>query len=172
MVQKINPHPAPGCNRSPSYFVFSKDAILGSVPSIASEVLVLPICFREIKLEWPILISASPRVELCLPITTRSCLTKYSNSFPWIFAIAGGPPPRSDNGVLSLFFKDDPEAGEELVNRVSNYLPYFLIKFVTNQFLICSFRVPVGILIVLVTILKSILFQKLFFPFTIWKKFY
>ena len=86
----------------------------------AKKFVFLPICFREIKLEWPILISASPRVELCLPITTRSCLTKYSNSFPWIFAIAGGPLPRSDNGVLSLFFKDDPEAGEELVNRVSN----------------------------------------------------
>ena len=40
MVQKINPHPAPGCNRSPPYYVFSKDAILGSVPSISSEVLV------------------------------------------------------------------------------------------------------------------------------------
>ena len=41
MVQKINPHPAPGCNRSPPYYVFSKDAILGSVPSISSEVLGL-----------------------------------------------------------------------------------------------------------------------------------
>ena len=40
MVQKIYPHPAPGCNRSPPYYVFSKDAILGSVPSISSEVLV------------------------------------------------------------------------------------------------------------------------------------
>ena len=39
MVQKINLHPAPGCNRSPPYYVFSKDAILGSVPSISSEVL-------------------------------------------------------------------------------------------------------------------------------------
>ena len=39
MVQKINPHPAPGCNRSPPYYVFSKDTILGSVPSISSEVL-------------------------------------------------------------------------------------------------------------------------------------
>ena len=38
MVQKINPHPAPGCNRTP-YYVFSKDAILRSVPSISSEVL-------------------------------------------------------------------------------------------------------------------------------------
>ena len=41
MVQKINPHPAQGCNRSPPYYVFSKDAILGSVPSISSEVLGL-----------------------------------------------------------------------------------------------------------------------------------
>ena len=41
MVQKINPHPAPGCNRSPPYYVFSKDAILGSIPSISSEVLAL-----------------------------------------------------------------------------------------------------------------------------------
>ena len=42
MVQKINPHPAPGCNRSPPpYYVFSKDANLGSVPSISSEVLDL-----------------------------------------------------------------------------------------------------------------------------------
>jgi hypothetical protein len=41
MVQKINPHPAPGCNRSPPYYVFSKDAIVGSVPSISSEVLAL-----------------------------------------------------------------------------------------------------------------------------------
>ena len=43
MVQKINPHPAPGCNRSPPppYYVFSKDAILGSVPSISSKVLDL-----------------------------------------------------------------------------------------------------------------------------------
>ena len=41
MVQKINPHPATGCNRSPPYYVFSKDTILGSVPSISSEVLVL-----------------------------------------------------------------------------------------------------------------------------------
>ena len=41
MEQKINPHPAPGCNRSPHYYVFSKDAILGSVPSISSEVLDL-----------------------------------------------------------------------------------------------------------------------------------
>ena len=41
MVQKINPHPAPGCNRSPLYYVLSKDAILGSVPSISSEVLAL-----------------------------------------------------------------------------------------------------------------------------------
>ena len=41
MVQKINPHPAPGCNRSPPYYVFSKDAILGSVPFISSEVLGL-----------------------------------------------------------------------------------------------------------------------------------
>ena len=39
MVQKINPHPAPGCNRSPPYYVFSKDAKLGSVLSISSEVL-------------------------------------------------------------------------------------------------------------------------------------
>ena len=39
MVQKINPHPAPGCNRSSPYYVFSKDAILESVPSISSEVL-------------------------------------------------------------------------------------------------------------------------------------
>ena len=39
MVQKINPHPAPGCNRSPPYHVFSKDAIRGSVSSISSEVL-------------------------------------------------------------------------------------------------------------------------------------
>jgi hypothetical protein len=39
MVQKINPHPAPRCNRSPTYYVFSKDATLGSVPSISSEVL-------------------------------------------------------------------------------------------------------------------------------------
>ena len=39
MVQIINTHPAPGCNRSPPYYVFSKDAILGSVPSISSEVL-------------------------------------------------------------------------------------------------------------------------------------
>ena len=42
MVQNINPHPAPWCNRSPPpYYVFSKDAILGSVPSISSEVLEL-----------------------------------------------------------------------------------------------------------------------------------
>ena len=41
MVQKINTHPAPGYNRSPPYYVFSKDAILGSVPSISSEVLGL-----------------------------------------------------------------------------------------------------------------------------------
>jgi hypothetical protein len=41
MVQKINPHPAPGCKRRPPYYVFSKDAILGSVPSISSEVLGL-----------------------------------------------------------------------------------------------------------------------------------
>ena len=43
MVQKINPHPTPGCNRSPppSSYVFSKDAIFGSVPSISSEVLAL-----------------------------------------------------------------------------------------------------------------------------------
>ena len=41
MVQKINPHPAPGCNRSPPYYVFSKDAIIGTVPSISSEVLAL-----------------------------------------------------------------------------------------------------------------------------------
>ena len=41
MVQKINPHLAPECNRSPPYYVFSKDAILGSVPSISSEVLGL-----------------------------------------------------------------------------------------------------------------------------------
>ena len=40
MVQKINPHPAPGCNKSPPYYVFSKIAILGGVPSIFSEVLV------------------------------------------------------------------------------------------------------------------------------------
>ena len=39
MVQKINSHPAQGCNRSPPYYVFSKDAILGSVLSISSEVL-------------------------------------------------------------------------------------------------------------------------------------
>ena len=39
MVQKINPHPSLGCNRSPPYYVFSKDAIFGSVPSISSEVL-------------------------------------------------------------------------------------------------------------------------------------
>jgi hypothetical protein len=39
MLQKINPHPAPECNRSPPYYVFSKDAILGNVPSISSEVL-------------------------------------------------------------------------------------------------------------------------------------
>ena len=31
MVQKINPYPALGYNRSPPYYVFSKDAILGSV---------------------------------------------------------------------------------------------------------------------------------------------
>ena len=41
MVQKINPHPVPGCNRSPPYYAFSKDAILGSVPSIFSKVLTL-----------------------------------------------------------------------------------------------------------------------------------
>ena len=43
MVQKINPHQAPGCIRSfpPPYYVFSKDEILGSVPSISSEVLAL-----------------------------------------------------------------------------------------------------------------------------------
>ena len=41
MVQKINPHPAPGCNRRPPYYVFSKDTILGSVPFISSEVLAL-----------------------------------------------------------------------------------------------------------------------------------
>ena len=41
MVQKINPHPAPEFNRSLPYYVFSKDAILGSVPSISSEVLEL-----------------------------------------------------------------------------------------------------------------------------------
>ena len=40
MVQKINPHPAPGCPRPP-WIVFSKDAILGSIPSISSEVLDL-----------------------------------------------------------------------------------------------------------------------------------
>jgi hypothetical protein len=40
MVQKINPYPALGYDRSPPpYYVFSKDAILGSVPSISSEVL-------------------------------------------------------------------------------------------------------------------------------------
>ena len=39
MVQKINPHPAQRCNRSPHYYVFSKDAFLGSVPFISSEVL-------------------------------------------------------------------------------------------------------------------------------------
>jgi hypothetical protein len=41
MVQKINTYSALGYNRSPPYYVFSKDAILGSVPSISSEVLVL-----------------------------------------------------------------------------------------------------------------------------------
>ena len=40
MVQNINPHPAPGVMGAP-YYVFSKDAILGSVPSISSEVLDL-----------------------------------------------------------------------------------------------------------------------------------
>ena len=39
MVQKINPRSAPGCDRSPPYYVFSKDANVGSVPSISSEVL-------------------------------------------------------------------------------------------------------------------------------------
>ena len=48
MVQKINPHPARGCNRSPPYYVFSKDAILGSVPSISSEVLASVQC-TEVK---------------------------------------------------------------------------------------------------------------------------
>ena len=44
MVQKINPHPALGHNRSPPYYVYSKDAILGSVPSISSEILALVQC--------------------------------------------------------------------------------------------------------------------------------
>ena len=38
----INPYPAQGCNKSPPYYVFSKDAIHGSVSSISSEVLALP----------------------------------------------------------------------------------------------------------------------------------
>ena len=38
MIQKINPHPALGCNRSPPLCIF-KYAILGSVLSISSEVL-------------------------------------------------------------------------------------------------------------------------------------
>ena len=41
MVHKINPYPARMCDRSPPYYVFSKDAILGNVPSISSEVLGL-----------------------------------------------------------------------------------------------------------------------------------
>ena len=51
MVQKINPHPAQGCNRSPPYYVFSKDAILGSVPSISSEVLRLSSSVHAEKLQ-------------------------------------------------------------------------------------------------------------------------
>ena len=51
MVQKTNPHPAPGCDRSPPYYVFSKDAILGSVPSISSEVLVLTLSQVQVVLE-------------------------------------------------------------------------------------------------------------------------
>ena len=51
MVQKINPHPAPGCNRSPPYYVFSKNANLGSVPSISSEVLALMMYDYIIKLK-------------------------------------------------------------------------------------------------------------------------
>ena len=42
MVRKINPHIVSECKRSPPpYYVFSKDEILGSVPSIYSEVLDL-----------------------------------------------------------------------------------------------------------------------------------
>ena len=39
------------------------------------------------KLELPRCMSTSPWVELFLPITTLLCLTRYSNSFPWILAI-------------------------------------------------------------------------------------
>ena len=45
MVQKINHHLAPECNRSPPYYVFSKDAILGSVPSISSEAHALHVLY-------------------------------------------------------------------------------------------------------------------------------
>jgi hypothetical protein len=41
MVPKIQPHPSLGCNRIPPYYVFLKDAILGSVPFISSEILDL-----------------------------------------------------------------------------------------------------------------------------------
>ena len=51
MVQKINPYPALGHNRSPPYYVFSKDTILGSVPSISSEVLRLSSSVHAEKLQ-------------------------------------------------------------------------------------------------------------------------
>ena len=51
MVQKINPHPALGHNRNPPYYVFSKDTILGSVPSISSEVLGLSSSVHAEKLQ-------------------------------------------------------------------------------------------------------------------------
>ena len=41
MVQKINPHPAPGCNRTPPTMYFQKMQFLGVFRPISSEVLDL-----------------------------------------------------------------------------------------------------------------------------------
>ena len=72
MVQKTNPHPAPRCNRSPPNYVFSKDAFLGSVPSIFSEVLDLVYDHmtlvtkktNSVHIEWKVVIFVWPFFSL------------------------------------------------------------------------------------------------------------
>ena len=62
------------------------------------------------KEELPRWISTSPCVLLFLPITTRDCLTEYSNSLPWILAmgllLTYSPPPGGT--IFSGLWRPDP----------------------------------------------------------------